>query len=92
MRTNPTLRRRRRWAVRGALALAAFATLIGSLFNILIGYALREIPPDADLAFWLGLLLRTALSWGAGGLFFGAILGVFASMIWRDDTEEQMQA
>ncbi|MFQ3661474.1 MAG: ABC transporter ATP-binding protein [Chloroflexaceae bacterium] len=83
-RLDPTLRRRLRWAFRGALALASFAILIGTLFNVLVGYALGEIPPEAGVAFWARFLLRSALAWGGGGLFFGAVLGTFASMIWRD--------
>lgn len=84
-RLDPTLRRRLRWAFRGALALATFAVLIGTLFNILIGHALGVIPADAGIAFWAWFLLRSALAWGGGGLFFGAVLGAYASMIWRDD-------
>ncbi len=83
---NPTLRRRLRWAFRGALALATFAILIGTLFNVLVGYAIGAIPADAGAAFWGWFVLRSALAWGGGGLFFGAVLGTFASMIWRDDT------
>lgn len=83
---DPTLRRRIRWAVRGALSFAVFAILVGGLFNVLVAYALGEIPADAGPGFWAIFLLRSALAWGGGALFFGAILGTFASMIWRDDT------
>ncbi len=83
---NATLRRRLRWAFRGALALATFAILIGTLFNVVVGYALGAIPADTGAAFWAWFVLRSALAWGGGGLFFGAVLGTFASMIWRDDS------
>lgn len=84
--TDPTLRRRIRWAVRGALTLALVAIVLGTLFNVLIAGAVGDIPPDAGLGFWAWFLLGGALAWGGGALFFGAVLGVFASMIWRDDT------
>jgi hypothetical protein len=86
MTNNPTIRRRLRWAVRGALALAALSIVLGTIFNILIAIALNDIPPRAGLGFWAWFLLGGALAWGGGALFFGAVLGLFASMIWRDDT------
>ncbi len=82
---NHTRRRRIRWAVRGALALAGLAIVLGGIFNLLITIALGGVPPAAGPSFWLMLLLRSSLAWGGGALIFGAALGVFASMIWRDD-------
>lgn len=83
---DATRRRRIRWAVRGALVLAALAIVLGGIFNVLIALALRDIPPGAGFGFWAGFLLRSSLAWGGGALFFGAVLGMFASMIWRDDS------
>lgn len=86
MTTNPTRRRRIRWAFRGALVLAAVAIVLGTIFNVLIAIALGELSAQTSLAFWAWFLLRGALAWGGGALFFGAVLGMFASMIWRDDS------
>jgi hypothetical protein len=83
--TNPTYRRRIRWGVRGALVLAALAIVLGGIFNVLIAIAQSAVPADAGPAFWVSLLLRSSLAWGLGALPFGAALGAFASMIWRDD-------
>jgi hypothetical protein len=83
---NPSRKRLTRWALRGALILAAFAATVGTIFNVMIALALGEIAPGAGLAFWLWFLLRSAVLWGAGALFFGALLGIFAGMIWRDDS------
>lgn len=80
-----TRRRRIRWGVRGALILATVAIVLGGLFNVLIAMFQGEIPPDAGAGYWAAFLLRSSLAWGAGGLFFGTLLGVYASMIWRDD-------
>lgn len=80
-----TQRRRVRWAVRGALILAALAILLGGLFNVLIALFTRDVPANAGVGFWALFLLLSSLAWGGGGLFFGALLGMFASMIWRDD-------
>ena len=79
-----TRQRRVRWALRGALILAALAILLGGLFNVLIALFIRAIPPGAGVGFWALFLLRSSLVWGAGGLFFGSVLGMFASMILRD--------
>jgi hypothetical protein len=78
-----TQQRRVRWALRGALILAAVAIVLGGIFNVLIALFTGET--GAGAGFWAILLLRSSLAWGAGGLFFGALLGMFASMIWRDD-------
>lgn len=83
---DATRRRRIRWAIRGALVLAVVAIVLGGIFNVLIAIALREIPPGAGIGFWTLFLLRSSLAWGGGALFFGAVLGMFASMIWRDDS------
>lgn len=80
-----TRRRRIGWGIRGALVLAAVAIVLGGLFNVLIAIAQQRVPDEGALIFWLGLLLRSSLAWGFGATPFGAALGVFASMIWRDD-------
>lgn len=85
---DATRRRRVRWAVRGALALAALAILLGGMFNVLIAFFEGSVPDDAGFGYWAIFLLRSSLAWGGGALFFGAALGIFASMIWRDDTIE----
>jgi hypothetical protein len=86
--STPEPRRRLvRWGVRGALVLAALAIMFGGMFNVLIAIAQGVVPPDADLAFWALLLLRSSLAWGLGAVPFGAALGAFASLIWRDGTE-----
>ncbi len=85
---DATRRRRVRWAVRGALALAALAIVLGGMFNVLIALFENSIPANAGPGFWALFLLRSSLAWGGGAMFFGAILGVFASMIWRDDNEQ----
>lgn len=82
---DATRRRRIRWAVRGALALAALAIVLGGMFNVLIALFTGEPPAGAGPGYWAVFLLRSSLAWGGGALFFGALLGMFASMIWRDD-------
>ncbi|NTU80826.1 MAG: ABC transporter ATP-binding protein [Chloroflexales bacterium] len=84
--SESTRRRRIRWGVRGALTLAALAIMLGGLFNVLITIFEGAVPPDAGVGYWAGLLLWSSLVWGGGGLFFGTLLGVYASMIWRDDS------
>lgn len=86
MNPEQTRRRRIRWAVRGALVLAALAIVLGGLFNVLIAIALGTVPPGSGPGYWILFLLRSSLAWGGGALFFGALLGMFASMIWRDDS------
>lgn len=85
--SEATRRRRIRWGVRGALVLAALAIFLGGMFNIIIATASGEVPPDAGFGFWAWFLTRSALAWGLGAVPFGAALGVFSSMIWRDDGE-----
>lgn len=79
---NLSSARLRRWAGRGALILAGLAIVLGGLFTCLIAVAQQNLPREA--IGWLPLLARTVLIWGGGGLFFGAILGAYASLIWRD--------
>ncbi|NNJ10525.1 ABC transporter ATP-binding protein [Chloroflexales bacterium ZM16-3] len=79
---NPSSQRLRHWATRGALVLAAVAIFLGAIFTVVITMAEGALPTDA--AGWSIMLVRTVLIWGGGGLFFGAILGMYASMIWRD--------
>lgn len=83
---SPTIRRRLRWALRGALVLAALAILLGGMFTIVITIAAGDVPPGAGLSFWASRLLLSSLIWGGGAIFFGAPLGMYASMIWRDDS------
>ncbi|MFV9503944.1 MAG: ABC transporter ATP-binding protein [Oscillochloridaceae bacterium umkhey_bin13] len=83
--SNPTRQRRIRWGLRGALVLAALSIVLGTMFNLIIAIASREVPAEAGLGFWAWFLLQSALAWGLGAVPFGAALGVFASMIWRDD-------
>jgi hypothetical protein len=80
---NQSQRRRLRWAVRGALIFAAMAIFFGEMFTIVITAAEGRVP-WSDRAAWAALVISTMLIWGGGGLFFGAILGLYASMIWRD--------
>lgn len=84
---DATMRRRVRWAVRGALVLAAISIVLGALFNLLIALFQNEIPASAGLGYWAVFFLRSSLAWGLGALPFGAALGALASMIWRDDQD-----
>ncbi|MEI7772221.1 MAG: ABC transporter ATP-binding protein [Chloroflexales bacterium] len=79
---NPSRDRLIRWAARGALILAALAIALGSLFTILVAVAEQALPSSAMA--WATMLLGAVLLWGIAGLFFGAILGAYACMIWRD--------
>jgi hypothetical protein len=81
---NPSRERLTRWAMRGALSFAAFAAIVGTIFNVVIALALREVGPHTSLAVWFWFILRSALLWGGGAMFFGALLGICAAMIWRD--------
>jgi len=80
-----TRSRRLRWALRGALVLAVVAIVLGGLFTVVIALFEQRVPADAGPGFWAGLLLQAAVIWGLGALPFGAALGLYASMIWRDD-------
>jgi hypothetical protein len=80
-----TVQRRVRWAIRGAITLAVLSVLLGTLFIVLISIAAGDVPANAGAGFWARLLLWNGLLWGVGALPFGAALGMFASMIWRDD-------
>lgn len=86
-----TIQRRIRWAMRGALVLALLGIFFGTMFMVLITLAVGT-PPDAGVSFWLRLLLLNALLWGVGALPFGAALGLFASMIWRDENALREQS
>lgn len=81
-------RSRIRWTIAGAGILATLAILFGGLFTALIGIAAGDVPPDAGVGFWAGLLLRSSLIWGLGALPFGSALGFYASMIWRPADRE----
>lgn len=82
---NPTIRRRLRWAMSGALILAGLAIVLGGFATVVIAMAEGSISASAGASFWLAMLLRVLLLWGLGALPFGAALGFYASMIWRDD-------
>jgi polyferredoxin len=74
-----------RWSIWGAIILALLSIVLGGLFTALIALAEQIVPPDAGAGYWAALLLRSTLIWGIGALPFGAILGMFASLIWRDE-------
>jgi hypothetical protein len=84
---NPSRERLARWATRGALIFAAFAAIVGTIFNLVVALALREVGADTSLTVWFWLILRSALLWGAAALIFGALLGVCAAMIWPHETQ-----
>jgi hypothetical protein len=75
--------RARRWVTRGALIMALLSIFFGLLFNSFMTVVLNEVPAEGALLHWLRVIGITILAWGVGGAFFGAILGAFASMIWR---------
>ncbi|MEI7645386.1 MAG: ABC transporter ATP-binding protein [Chloroflexales bacterium] len=79
---NPSRARLIHWATYGALILAALAIALGTLFTILVAVAEQVLPTSAQD--WATMALGIVLLWGGGGLFFGAILGTYACMIWRD--------
>lgn len=79
---NPSRQRLIMWATRGALILAALAILLGALFTILVALAEGVLPIGARE--WASMVLGIVMLWGIGGIFFGAILGTYACMIWRD--------
>jgi hypothetical protein len=79
---NPSRQRLTRWAARGAIILAALAVLLGAVFTVFVASVEQALPDNA--IGWLKMTLGIAFLWGGGGLFFGAILGVYACMIWRD--------
>jgi hypothetical protein len=82
---NPATQQRRvRWAVRGALILALCSLFFGTLFIVLISIAAGDVPPNAGVGFWAWLLLWNGVLWSVGAMPFGAILGMYASMIWRE--------
>ncbi|MEI8307860.1 MAG: ABC transporter ATP-binding protein [Chloroflexales bacterium] len=79
---NPSRQRLIKWATRGALILAALAIFLGAIFTILVAVAEDVLPVSAFE--WARMMLGVVVLWGGGGLFFGAILGTYACMIWRD--------
>ncbi|NJM08494.1 ABC transporter ATP-binding protein [Candidatus Gracilibacteria bacterium] len=74
-----------RFAVRGAIILAIGSILLGIGIRTLVIVGMEMAPAQGLIAYWLVVLLSTALIWGIGGAFFGAILGMFAALIWRED-------
>ncbi|WP_298817931.1 ABC transporter ATP-binding protein [Chloroflexus sp.] len=84
MTKDPSLARRLRWAVRGALFLALLSVVLGGVFTAVIGLFTGQLAPDAGWNQWLRVLLPSMLVWGLGALPFGAALGFFASLIWRE--------
>jgi hypothetical protein len=79
---NPSRERLIRWATRGALILAGVSTFFGALFTFFVALVEQALPISP--AGWAMMLIGIVLLWGGGGLFFGAILGIYACMIWRD--------
>jgi hypothetical protein len=79
---NPSRARLIRWATRGAIILAGISTFLGAVFTIFVAVVEQALPIGATD--WAIMVLSVVLLWGGGGLFFGAILGVYACMIWRD--------
>nr|WP_044201041.1 hypothetical protein [Oscillochloris trichoides] len=78
---NPASERLRRWATRGAIIFACCTLILGTIFTLVIALAAQSLPTTG--LGWVLLFGRTLLLWGGGGLFFGAVLGAYASMIWR---------
>ena len=68
----------------GALILSGVSVVFGCMFAILIALFEGAAPSDGALGYWLWLIGSTIVIWGFGGVFFGAILGLYASMIWPD--------
>ena len=82
---NPQQERARRifWAKRGAVILALVSFVLGFIFSAFVALVTEAPPANGALGYWLGVVLFTVVLWGGGGAFFGAILGAFASMIWK---------
>jgi NO-binding membrane sensor protein with MHYT domain len=78
-------KRQLRFALRGAMVLAIGAILLGIGIRTLVVVGMDMVPTEGVVLYWLVVLLSTALVWGIGGAFFGAILGIFAALIWRED-------
>ncbi|MEF3274334.1 MAG: ABC transporter ATP-binding protein [Chloroflexus sp.] len=81
---DPSPARRLRWAVRGALFLSLLAVILGGMFTVIIGLFTGQLTPDAGWEQWVRVVLPSVLVWGLGALPFGAALGFFASLIWRE--------
>ncbi len=76
------LSRTRRWALGGALVGAAAALILGGTFLIVVTLFDPSIQAHTfDL--WASRLGFGLLAWGIFGATMGAIIGIFASMIWR---------
>jgi hypothetical protein len=76
-------KRAQRWVTRGAIILALLSAFFGLLFNSFMTVVLNEVPAEGAVLHWLRVISITVAAWGTGGAIFGAILGAFASMIWR---------
>ncbi|MCX7859302.1 MAG: ABC transporter ATP-binding protein [Chloroflexus sp.] len=81
---DPSPARRVRWAMRGALILALLAVVLGGVFTAVIGLFTGQLTTSAGWGEWLRVLVPAMLIWGLGALPFGAALGFFASLIWRE--------
>jgi NO-binding membrane sensor protein with MHYT domain len=78
-------KRQIRFAMRGALILAIGSILLGIGIRTLVIVGMAMAPQQGIVVYWLVVLFTTALVWGIGGAFFGAILGMFAALIWREE-------
>jgi hypothetical protein len=81
---DPSPSRRIRWAINGALILALLAVFLGGLFTVVIGFFTGRLSPEASWQQWLGVIFPAVVIWGIAALPFGAALGFFASLIWRE--------
>ncbi|WP_322487253.1 ABC transporter ATP-binding protein [Chloroflexus sp.] len=81
---DPSPARRMRWAVGGALILALLAIVLGGVFTVVISLFTGQLAPDSGWLDWVRVLWPAILAWGLGALPFGAALGFFASLIWRE--------
>ncbi|MCU0494146.1 MAG: hypothetical protein MUD01_21360 [Chloroflexaceae bacterium] len=73
--------RNRRWMILGALAGVLMACFLGLSLNLFLALV-APMPGQAAEAIWL-VVLRTVAIWGFVGGILGAILGSYASMMWK---------
>lgn len=77
-----TKRIRRRWARGGAWVGAGAAVVLGWIFTLFLTLIDPEFRPPPEFIPWAVLLIVTGVLWGLVGAVLGAIMGVFASMLW----------
>lgn len=73
--------RSRRWLIRGAFAGVLIAFVLGLALNFFVAFV-DETSRLAVTPAWQ-IVLGTAIFWGVPGAFFGAVLGAFASLMWK---------